>query len=250
MGATTFIKEKKMIFFTKIKMQDEHGNIIAKGVEGDEQLIAKYCIEKDARVLELGARYGTITYQIAQHAKHVVTVEPDDRVWDALDRNLKALDNVTIFKGFLSNTPQVLKDKHGGYGTWSEENSNSKFKLFTLADAERASGGLFDTLVADCEGCLPKFIQENPDIIAHLRTVIYERDRPENSDYAYVEYKLASHGFKHELKGFQNIWTRARTLPLQSIVALQFTNQNRHYLIYYTLILLAIIGISYCYCKK
>jgi FkbM family methyltransferase len=209
-------------------MQDEHGNLIdTKRNENDEQLIAKYCIEKGARVLELGARYGTVTYQIAQHAKHVVAVEPDEKVWDALENNLGTLllNNVSLLKGFLSKKPQELLDQKNGYAKWSEENSNSKSKLFTLADAEEFVGGKFDTLVADCEGCLPTFLQENPDVLQTIHTVIYEADRVENADYGYVEHVLIENGFSCSLQGFQNVWTR-RPLSYISLAAIQFTSQN------------------------
>lgn len=232
-------------------MQDEHGNVIPTNVEGDEQLIAKYCIEKGARVLELGARYGTVTYQIAQHAKHVVSVEPDNTVWGALDTNIQSCKNVTILKGFLSTKPLQLMDHENKYARWGKEDLNSSSKLFTLDNAETAVGGKFDTLVADCEGCLPAFLEENPGIIQDLRTVIYEADRAESADYEHVKQILFQNGFTHRLDGFQNVWTRNRSVSLQTLVALQFTSGKKVFsIIYIVLLVLLLFGILYFYSTR
>ena len=233
-------------------MQDEHGTPIDTArVEGDEQIIARYCIEKGARVLELGARYGSVTYQIAQHASHVVAVEPDATVWGALENNLGMLllKNVTLFKGFMSKTAQELIDQKNGYAKWSENNPDSKSKLYTLEEAETIANGKIDTLVADCEGCLPTFLQENPEVLSSLRTVIYEADRSDSVDYRYVESKLELNGFIHSLKGFQNVWVRGRRLSYISWMALLFTSQNKYKLYILLGVLVACIGCYYYYNK-
>ena len=227
-------------------MQDEHGNIIAKNVEGDEQLIAKYCIEKGARVLELGARYGSVTYQIAQHAKHVVAVEPDSTVWGALDTNIQSCKNVTILKGFLSSKPLQLMDHENKYARWGKEDSNSSSKLFTLDDAETAVGGKFDTLVADCEGCLPSFLNENFRIFETVNTIIYEADRYSDVDYEQVVDILKNLGFTPSLRGFQNVWTRNRSLSILSRIALQFSSSRKVFTIL-IIVLTVLLGLAIGY---
>jgi precorrin-6B methylase 2 len=87
---------------------DMKGNAInINTVEVDEQKLVKKYIESDDVVLELGARYGTVSCAInnkLKNKKNQVSVEPDDRVWDSLKRN-KEVNNCdfNIIEGFISN---------------------------------------------------------------------------------------------------------------------------------------------------
>ena len=63
-----------------------------KKLEKQEQELAKQYVLEDDVVLELGARYGSVSCTInskLNNKKNQVVVEPDDRVWDALERNKK-----------------------------------------------------------------------------------------------------------------------------------------------------------------
>ena len=60
--------------------------------EREEQDLAREYICPSDIVLELGARYGTVSCVInnaLSTKKHHVAVEPDSRVWDALEQNRK-----------------------------------------------------------------------------------------------------------------------------------------------------------------
>ena len=76
-------------------------------VENVEQEQAREYIKPDDVVLELGARYGSVSCLINKTLKNKnnqVVVETDCRVWDVLERNR---DNnnceFNIVKGFISN---------------------------------------------------------------------------------------------------------------------------------------------------
>jgi hypothetical protein len=85
---------------------DLYGNRVnIETVEKHEQDLAnKYILENDI-VLELGARYGSVSCTInskLNNKNNQVVVEPDDRVWDALEKN-KNNNNCefNIVKGLL-----------------------------------------------------------------------------------------------------------------------------------------------------
>ena len=76
-------------------------------VENTEQTLAqKYVLPSDA-VLELGARYGSVSCvvnKILHNKRNHVVVEPDDRVWEILETNkLNNNCDFNIVKGCISN---------------------------------------------------------------------------------------------------------------------------------------------------
>ena len=77
-----------------------------KKVEKIEQVFAEKYIKANDVVLELGARYGTVSGAINSKLKiktNQVSVEPDCLVWDALEANKKRNNcGFHIVKGFLS----------------------------------------------------------------------------------------------------------------------------------------------------
>jgi precorrin-6B methylase 2 len=81
-------------------------------VERREQELANEYIQKNDSVFELGARYGSVSCIINSKLgckTNQVVVEPDKRVWDALERNKKANNcQFHIVKGFVSNKPLGL----------------------------------------------------------------------------------------------------------------------------------------------
>ena len=83
-----------IFFITKSRtFKDENGKVIPHlTTEKQEQdMVAKHIREGD-KVLELGARYGTVSAVILDNVKDehdCVIVEPDGKVTDALKSNLK-----------------------------------------------------------------------------------------------------------------------------------------------------------------
>ena len=162
---------------------NEFGHLINNNyMEINEQLLAQKYIQEDDRVLELGARYGTVSCMInsklkGNFKKLQVSVEPDDRVWDALEKNkLSNKCEFNIVKGFISNKKLELTNLdecYGGYGATSIENEESEIPIFKLHEIQRyCYVKSFNVLVADCEGFLGTFLEENPDIIERLRLII------------------------------------------------------------------------------
>jgi FkbM family methyltransferase len=183
--------------------------------ESAEQDLAFQYILSDDVVLELGARYGSVSCMINYKLKsktHQVVIEPDERVWDALERNkLVNKCEFQIVKGFLSAKKLALTelDKwYGGYAATSVEAPDSKIPSYSLSEIEERSKLKFNVLVADCEGFLETFFNENPTFVKQLRLIIFEADYAEKCNYAKIRSMLKSNGFNELLNGHQNVWKR------------------------------------------
>ena len=84
-----------------------------------------------------------------------------------------------------------------------------KIPIFKLHEIQRyCYVKSFNVLVADCEGFLGTFLEENPDIIERLRLIIFEADCEEKCDYNKIHKLFLDKGFKCELKGHQNVYIR------------------------------------------
>ena len=210
-----FIKQNNVNRYMDIR--DQSGNPIdTNKMEKQEQTLVKQYISANDVVLELGARYGSVSCCINSKLKcktNQVVVEPDDRVWAALERN-KVVNKCefNIIKGFISGKKldlTNLDDYHGGYGSTFVENSDSKIPSFTLQEIEDTYGLNFNVLVADCEGFLEVFFDENPDFYDNLRLIIFEADYPDKCDYNKIKNTLKSKKFKKIIEGHQNVWLRS-----------------------------------------
>ena len=63
-------------------------------------------------------------------------------------------------------------------------------------------------LVADCEGFLETFFDENPGFYSNLRMCIFEADYPEKCNYEKIRSKLTENGLREILIGHQNVYMR------------------------------------------
>ena len=184
--------------FDNMVYYDENNKIIdSENLEKDEQDIAKLYIEPDNVVLELGARYGTVSCvinKILNNKTNQVVIEPDDKVWDALELNKKNNNcEFHIIKGFISNKNFSLSDN--GYGSSAIETSDTKIKSYSLQDIESQHNLKFDTLVVDCEGCLETFFDEYPHMYNQLKNITFEEDCSDKCNYDKIKAKLTEHGF-------------------------------------------------------
>ncbi len=184
-------------------------NLIFKNEKGDnidnfsdeiaEQLISLKYIKPNDKVLELGARYGTVTCITSKKVGEngiVISVEPDSDVWNALENNLiNNRCNANIIKGFISNNPVELNKN--GYSSYGIESKNSTLPNYTINEIkEKYKINNFNVLIADCEGCLEKFVRENEDMVKKLEIITYESDQPHMCDYNYLKTLLENNNFK------------------------------------------------------
>lgn len=200
---------------TQIDIRDHDGNKInIEHMEKDEQDLANKYILEDDIVLELGARYGSVSCIInnkLNNKNNQVVVEPDDRVWYALEENKKRNNcEFNIIKGFISNKKLDLTnlDNCYGYGSTFIENSNTKIPSYTLNEIKKTYNLKFNVLVADCEGFLEVFFDENPELYDEIRLIIFEEDYREKCNYNKIKYELRKRNFTQLLEGNQNVWVK------------------------------------------
>ena len=197
-------------------IRDQYGNSIdINDMEKEEQDLArKYILENDV-VLELGARYGSVSCTInskLNNKKNQVVVEPDDRVWQALELN-RDRNNCyfNIVKGFISNRKLDLiniNDHFGGYGATYIETNNTNKISYTLQSVVEQYNLNFNVLIADCEGFLEIFFDENPEFYDQLRLIIFEADYEDKCNYHKIKYILYKKNFTNLLNGRQNVWIK------------------------------------------
>ncbi len=197
------------------KFFDENDNLIKhKEVESNEQRLALQYIKDNDCVLELGARYGTVSYAInskLNNKSQHVAVEPDKVVWDALDKNLQNNNCKTqVFKGVISKTKQeLLNDPYwGGYGKSCIPNEFSNLPIISLEEVEKMVDSKFTVLFVDCEGCLESFLDENPNILNSIRLLIFEADNSANCNYNKIIELLKSKNFKAIETGFHSVYEK------------------------------------------
>lgn len=195
---------------------DLYGNRVnIEHIENEEQDLAREYILEDDIVLELGARYGSVSCTINSKLKNKsnqVVVEPDGRVWDALEKN-KINNNCefNIVKGFISNKKLDLTNLdccEGGYGSTFIENENTLIPSYSLNEIKQIYNLNFNVLVADCEGFLEVFFDENPDFYDDLRLIIFEADYCDKCNYNNITNKLIEKKFNKILEGHQNVWIK------------------------------------------
>jgi FkbM family methyltransferase len=194
-------------------------------LERAEQLAALSHVQPRHRVLELGARYGTVSaaIQLKRPAFHLA-VEPDARVWAALHANLAAnrCGGCEVERGFISRQPLALYSAgvdgysaHGVRATDGDaEPGAAPCRPLEAVLRERGVPS-FTALVADCEGGLGTFLLENPGLLCEggLELLIFEADRPDLCDYAAIRAELRRQGFACKASGVQNVWLRASAPP-------------------------------------
>ena len=189
-------------------IRDNKGKILNYDkYESTEVKQAKQYIKSDDRVLELGARFGGVSVTtnkiLKDKDKHYV-VEPDPSVWDTLEFN-RANNNCSfnIIKGTISKKPLSLKGNGLATHTIQDEQGNIPNFPLPLVD--------FNVLIADCEGFISQFYDENKGLFEGLRLILLEKDRPDLCNYDRVFKEFETLGFKQmkpkQLK-FHTVWIK------------------------------------------
>jgi FkbM family methyltransferase len=192
---------------------NERGQLIQhEKVEVREQELAEQYVKPEDCVLELGARYGTVSCctnkKLIHKHKHAV-VEPDSKVWEALETNKKLNEcKFFIVKGFVSKKKHSLVQPTCGYATRSKEDGTSTIYSIGLDELQESLQMRFTVLIADCEGFLETFLDENPFFLDQLRCIFFEKDNPGQCNYDKIKKTLVEKGFTQEVDGFHEIWLR------------------------------------------
>ena len=184
----------------------------------EQESVAQY-IERGDLVLEVGGRYGTVSaliLDILENPKHLVIIEPDSTVVPTLRQNLANVGHpeAQIFEGVISS--QHVNITSDGYSSRSiecvlGESECGKIEILGYQELQNRYDITFNTIVADCEGCLPQMINEiqkfDPNL-EHIRKILFETDHPDAVDYQSMMLLLGELGFVKVKDGFVQYWTR------------------------------------------
>lgn len=202
-----------------------------QALENEEQALAQKVIAPDDVVLELGARYGSVSCVINRNLRNKlnqVVVEPDARTWGALEHNKRINGcGFHIVQGFISNQPQTLTNlahHHNGYGATSIDSTTSTVPHYSLQQVEAHFQLRFNVLVADCEGFLERFLDENPQLYDQLRLIMFEADYPDKCDYNKIRAALRQHGFQESVRGAPKRMAKTQQPSQHSDVCLDAAN--------------------------
>lgn len=175
--------------------------------EDEEQKLLVEVLKKGDNVLQLGGNIGRscITANKAEKLSNNVCVEPNNKVFSILEKNVKTHKvPATLINGVITkNCKDLLLNESGidgGASSLYTSNSDNipkqKVQCKSL-DQIKPTGG-FNVLFADCEGCLPDFLKEFGDELKeshNLHSIIYEKDVHENVSYDIVDEYIKNNNF-------------------------------------------------------
>lgn len=214
----TYLKRRVLSIHDRRVFMDENEHVIPHtSVEREEQINIYEEIEKGDKVLELGARYGTVSailLDMVYQESDVVIVEPDVSVINVLRKNLytNGFTNPNIFHGTVGSSRKKMSDSDGyAIQTADCDGDDCGIESLHYRDLEKRYNIIFDTIVADCEGCLPdtiKHILEFYPLLEPIKKIMFETDYADRVDYESMYYTLTHLGFTNTKKGFIQVWRR------------------------------------------
>jgi FkbM family methyltransferase len=157
-------------------------------IEANSRLMAVKWIPKDATVLEVGARYGSVSCAISRllaNSGKLVSMDADEQVWDALQQNRENFKcNFHIAKGLLGKQDgKIFRHRYGTVASTEQSfagNAAVTVPHFTVEDLESKYKLAFDTANFDCEGCFAPVAKAFPGFLKQLKLLIVEvHDEPE-----------------------------------------------------------------------
>jgi FkbM family methyltransferase len=162
--------------------------------EYPEQIMAMKYIKPDAKVLEIGANIGRNTLIIASllnNSSNLTTLECDPESYSVLLENIKLNGfQVKAINAALSKKQLIQK----GWETYISEIIPEGFKKVNTIHFEDL-GETFDTLVLDCEGAFYYILQDFPEILNGVTTIIMENDYHNFSHKEHIDTILFENGF-------------------------------------------------------
>lgn len=204
--AATLSTDKK-ISFLHSQLRFTGGDLTHEWVE--QSMVVDF-LDPGARVLELGSNIGRNTLMIScilNDPRNLVTVECNPFFVELLRNNRYAnrLD-FHIEAGALSYRKLMQSTDNCRFGSDAEAweaipadelpDGYEWIPTVTFAELETRYNLRFDTLVADCEGALFYILEDDPDLLTNITTIIMESDFRIVEQKWSVERKFVDFGFE------------------------------------------------------
>lgn len=196
---------------------DEKGHEINTSViESEEQDQANEYILPNDVVLEIGARYGTVSSviqkRLANRSNHVA-VEPDPQILPSLYRNRHLnQDEYHVFEGVISADKEkknfILDDYGSRVATCDDQDSTLTVASLTYQEFLKKYPLRFNVLIADCEGCFQDVLTTIGEDIHQYRLILVEEDQRHMCDYTHTHAHLLAHGFQLIKDGFHRVYIK------------------------------------------
>jgi len=165
-----------------------------------EQELAVEFIKSDAKVLEIGGNIGRnslVISSILENDRNLLVLESDPEIASKLlhNRNQNHF-RFNVQNAALSNDPLIQNE-------WitkplvdnTIEPGWKRVPTITWTELKRRFPIDFDTLVLDCEGAFFKIVQDFPEILIGIKTIIVENDYPDEEQKRFVDDILVKNGF-------------------------------------------------------
>lgn len=169
----------------------------------EQELLFRY-IRGDAKVLEFGGNIGRSSIVISKlldNPQDHVVLESDPKIAAQLEKNRRANGcGFVVVNAALSETPIIQKGWNAApvVGSTPPPVGWDFVPTITLEELRQRHPIRFDTIVADCEGCMEKVFQSYPDILDGIRTIVIENDAQIRSREAhdFISSFVARQGFR------------------------------------------------------
>lgn len=154
-------------------------------------------------------RYGKIYNLVKKNEKIIINNATTNFVYSTEIRNNQISDFFNKYG--VSNKKLDLTNKDlfiDGYGSTFIENDDTNIPSYQLNEIMDKYNMNFNVLVADCEGFLEVFFDENPTFYDNLRMIIFEADYTDKCNYDKIKNTLAEKKFTKILEDHQNVWIK------------------------------------------
>ena len=190
------INPQKQLENIHSRLQIRYGNL---GDEYPEQYMTVMFLKPESKVLEIGGNIGRnslIISSILTDSRNHVVLECDPNTAEQLREN-RDINNMSfhIEPRALSKRPLIQKE----WDTMvSEELLDGYKRVETITyDELRYKYRIeFDTLVLDCEGAFYYILEDFPEILTNIKTIIMENDYHNYDHKLHVDEILTNSGFR------------------------------------------------------
>ncbi len=176
--------------------------------------IARY-MPKEAKILEIGAGFGTISIlinSILTNKKNHIVVEPNEKMWEALRKNKEITNsNFHIFEGALSSSDVILCNP-------LEAVERAIFRIgisqaphiprFTYQEIIEKYEFEPDTLVMDCEGAFIEIFRDFPEILDHVTQIFIHWDAKYLPNDRMYRRLIIQKGFYERKEGMYSVYEK------------------------------------------